>query len=105
VAWDIKDDLVVFDNLGTDRFLCNFPLNWTEDALKRFTGEFGHVIACQIILWPATGLSRGFAFVRFSSPSVARRVTKLLNGHIVGTRRIACKPITPRNPNVEKKED
>jgi len=69
-------------------FVGGLDYSLTEALFHRHFSQFGEIVECQIIRDPLTKSSRGFGFVRYKDPEVARylitqiQVTKLNNRKI-----------------------
>lgn len=61
-------------------FVGSFPLETSEDDLRKAFAEFGDVFSVQIIKDRVTGDSRGFAFVEMRSKREAQMAIDELNG-------------------------
>lgn len=62
-------------------YVGNLERTVTEEELEALFGEHGEILEVAIITDRATGESRGFAFVEFSSREDADEAKKALDGH------------------------
>lgn len=66
--------------METDVYVGNIGSNVSEDALRVAFATAGTVKHVSIMRTPRTGRSRGFGFVRFSTPDEAANAIRSLNG-------------------------
>src|SRR5262245_38973280 len=66
--------------METDIYVGNLASTVTEDALRAAFAAAGTVKHVTIMRQPRTGRSRGFGFVRLSSPDEAAGAIRTLNG-------------------------
>jgi len=77
-------------------YVGNLSYKVTEDDLKDLFKEFGAVTEVSLITDRATGRSRGFGFVEFSSSDDADKAIKSCNGKLVQGRKIVVSEARPR---------
>ena len=77
-------------------YVGNLSYKVTEDDLKDLFKEFETVTEVNVITDRATGRSRGFGFVEFSSNNDADKAIKSLNGKTLQDREITVKEARPR---------
>uniref|UniRef100_A0A6B2LBZ1 RRM domain-containing protein n=1 Tax=Arcella intermedia TaxID=1963864 RepID=A0A6B2LBZ1_9EUKA len=63
---------------------------------KAFTDHFPSVLGVRIVMDPATGVSRGYGFVRFASEEEGREALITMQGVFVGSRPIRVSTATPK---------
>jgi len=77
-------------------YVGNLSYKATEDDLKNLFREFGTVIEVNLITDRATGKSRGFGFVEFSSGDEADKAVNSLNGKMFQDREIIVSEARPQ---------
>eukprot|EP00741_Cyanophora_paradoxa_P008147 tig00001264_g7884.t1 len=71
----------VNDNF-TNVFVKNLDLNTDDDGFRKMFSEFGVITSCTVMK-DETGKSKGFGFVNFEAPEMARAACDALNGKVV----------------------
>merc|ERR1712157_380522 len=70
---------------GVNLFVKNLDDTLDDDQLRERFAEYGTITSARVMREPATGTSRGFGFVCFSSPEeAARAVTEMNNKLVLG---------------------
>jgi len=70
---------------GVNLFVKNIDDTLDDDQLREHFAEYGTITSARIMREPATGTSRGFGFVCFSSPEeAAKAVTEMNNKLVLG---------------------
>jgi len=82
--------------MGKKLYVGNLSYKVTEDDLKDLFGEFGSVTEINLITDRATGRSRGFGFVEFSSGDEADKAINSLNGKMLQDRKITVSEARPQ---------
>ena len=77
-------------------YVGNLSYKATESDLKDLFGEFGSVTEINLITDRATGRSRGFGFVEFSSGDEADKAINSLNGKMFQDRKIIVSEARPQ---------
>ncbi len=77
-------------------YVGNLSYKVTEDDLKDLFKEFETVTEVNLVTDRATGRSRGFGFVEFSSGDDADKAIKSLNGKMFQDREIVVNEARPR---------
>ncbi|CAH2086451.1 unnamed protein product [Euphydryas editha] len=72
------------DNLCSDLIVLGLPWKATEQTVREYFEKFGEVLMAQLKRDPKTGMSKGFAFIRFSSYTSQMRV--LAQRHMIDGR-------------------
>lgn len=72
------------DNLCSDLIVLGLPWKATEQTVREYFEKFGEVLMTQLKRDPKTGMSKGFAFIRFASYSSQMRV--LAQRHLIDGR-------------------
>ena len=83
-------------------WLGNLPNSVDKTALIKFLAPFGEV---QDIYMPKnrdTGRGKGYAFVEFETPEIARKILTKLNGKILEGRPILVRKATPQRPALSR---
>ncbi|XP_015588661.1 probable glycine-rich RNA-binding protein 1 [Cephus cinctus] len=55
-------------------FVGNIPWTVSQQDLKKYFSEFGHVVAAKLIVDKKTGISKGYGFVTFTSKNIVNTV-------------------------------
>ena len=84
-------------DIGT-LYVANLPWRTTEDDLAALFQEFGPVVDVRVIQDPATGRSRGYAFVELANSDHVPRAVVSLNGREFNGRRLVVSPARPKRP-------
>ena len=58
----------------------NLPRDLTEDALRELFSAYGRVQSCDLVMDPASGMSKGFGFAQMPLVHEAKAAIKGLNG-------------------------
>ena len=66
--------------MGKKLYVGNLPFSTTEEGLGQHFAQAGTIESCKIITDRATGRSKGFAFIEFSSDEEAQNAISKLNG-------------------------
>ena len=70
---------------GVNLFVKNLDDGLDDDQLREHFAEYGTITSARVMREPATGTSRGFGFVCFSSPEeAAKAVTEMNNKLVLG---------------------
>lgn len=72
------------DNLCSDLIVLGLPWKATEQTVREYFEKFGEVLMAQLKRDPKTGMSKGFAFIRFASYTSQMRV--LAQRHMIDGR-------------------
>lgn len=72
------------DNLCSDLIVLGLPWKATEQTVRDYFEKFGDVLMAQLKRDPKTGMSKGFAFIRFASYTSQMRV--LAQRHMIDGR-------------------
>lgn len=82
-------------------FVAGLPYSVNNDELGNHFAQFGQVTSAQVITDRATGRSKGFGFVEFSTEEEAAAAMEQLNNTDFGGRTIIVNEARPQ----EKRED
>ncbi|KAJ3102186.1 tRNA selenocysteine 1-associated protein 1 [Phlyctochytrium planicorne] len=75
-----------------------FKLNWASGGgMNTFQSRYGSVKSGKVVTDPATGMSRGYGFVRFSDEMDQQRAMSEMNGQYCGSRPMRIASATPKN--------
>lgn len=70
------------DQIDPTNLIINYlPLAVKETDLRRLFDQFGSIDRCKIVYDPATGMSKGFGFVKYHSVEHANEAIKHMNGY------------------------
>lgn len=77
----------------------NLARTTTEEQLRTLFAAYGTVQFCKLILDEKTGRSKGFGFIKMSSPGESKAAMKNLNGkdvdgHTIRVKKAQSKPDT-----------
>jgi RNA recognition motif-containing protein len=76
-------------------FVGSLPYNITEDELNDLFGQYGTVVATNLVKDQFTGQSKGFAFVEMSNRSEGHKAMETLNGQEYKHRQLVCNESKP----------
>lgn len=79
-------------------FVAGFPWSYTNDNLREMFAKYGEVTEATVITDRATGRSKGFGFVTFSTADSAQRAVKELDGSPLEGRKLVVNTARPREP-------
>ncbi len=65
--------------------------------LRRYFEQFGETVDTVVMYERMSTRSRGFGFVTFTSPTVAKYVLEMKKPHVINGRRVDCKRATPKD--------
>ncbi|CAD6259016.1 unnamed protein product [Miscanthus lutarioriparius] len=86
-------------------YVCNLPLLLHEDKLHDLFVPYGQVTSVKVVRDHATGLSKGYGFVRYSDPQHAAHAIFQLNGRLIEGKkmevRVASVSSSGSNPSVQ----
>jgi len=73
----------------------------TDEDLKEAFSAYGEVISANVVRYPDTGRSKGFAFVEFTSTEEAQKAKDEMSGKEIAGREIKIDFARPRAPKAE----
>jgi len=76
-------------------YLGHIPYGFFETEMKKFFRQFGEVKRLKLSRSPKTQNSRGFAFIEFENPTIAKVVAEAMNGYFLMERRLICHVVDP----------
>jgi RNA recognition motif-containing protein len=82
--------------MNTKLFVGNLSFNTTENDLQDAFSAHGTVTETNLMTDPATGRSRGFAFVTMATPEEARAAAEALNGAQLDGRNLTVNEARPK---------
>src|SRR4051812_8562649 len=85
--------------MNTKLYVENLPGSATEGTLKELFSQHGAVNEVKLMLDPATGVSRGRAFVTMATPEGAAAALNALKSYTLGGRNIAVNEARPQPEN------
>ncbi|KAI9281210.1 hypothetical protein BC943DRAFT_134918 [Umbelopsis sp. AD052] len=74
----------------------------SPDLFNLFKG-FGHVVSARVMSNPATGYSKGYGFVSYTSPMSASNALQEMNGRMIGSKPLIVAFHEPKKPKPEKR--
>lgn len=93
------------ESYDPSKLIVNYlPLSMTNIDLKELFAPYGNVEEAKIVLDRMTKVSRGYGFVKFSTPEEAEKAVGALNGKTIDTSSPEAKPIhvaVSKPPKVE----
>ncbi len=81
--------------MNSKLYVGNLAPNVSEADLRELFSRTGAVAAVELMLDPASGQSRGYAFVTMATPELAAAALKLLHSYELGGRYIAVTEARP----------
>lgn len=64
----------------------HIPHGFYEEEMKSFFNQFGTVIKARVFRSQKTGRSKGYGFVQFKHPDVAKIVAETMNNYLMCNR-------------------
>jgi nucleolar protein 15 len=83
-------------------FLSHLPYGFFEKQLKKFFKQFGALKKLNLIRSSKTGNSKGYAYIQYEDPIVAKIVCDTMDGYIMFSRVLKCQMVPPENYNHKK---
>ncbi|GLC40226.1 hypothetical protein PLESTB_000228200 [Pleodorina starrii] len=85
------------DELGAARvvYIGHLPHGFFEKQLLGYFSQFGKVTRVRLSRSKKTGNAKGYAFVEFQYPEVARVAAEAMDGYFLFKQRLKCKLIPP----------
>lgn len=74
-------------------YIGHLPFGFEEFQVADFFKQFGEVSRSYVSRSPKTGRSRGYAFVEFSNPTVARIAADTMNDYLMFKKRLICRMV------------
>jgi RNA recognition motif-containing protein len=78
--------------MNTKLYVGNIPYSITAEDLRILFSEAGSVVSVKLVTDPATGKSKGFAFVEMISRGDAGKAVSEFNGYKLANRQIKVMP-------------
>ncbi len=69
----------------------NLPRDFSEDQLAKLFKAHGNIRGCDLVIDPATGISKGFGFVEMALDHEAEIAIKALHGSKLNKQKIRVK--------------
>lgn len=76
-------------------YLGHIAHGFYEKQMKQFFAQFGEVKQIKLFRSKKTGKSKGYAFVEFETPDVAKLVAEAMHGYFLHERQLVCHVIPP----------
>lgn len=73
----------------------NLPKGFFEEQLEKYFGQYGEVTRLRLARSERTGGSKGFAYVEFKYPDVAKVATETMNDYLMFRQRLKTVYIPP----------
>lgn len=67
--------------LGSNIFVYGIPNEWSEGELAETFSKFGSIISSKIVYDKATGASKGYGFISYTTPSAAEDAVSAMHGY------------------------
>jgi len=74
-------------------YIGHLPFGFEEFQVADFFKQFGQVTRSYVSRSPKTGRSRGYAFVEFENPTVARIAADTMNDYLMFKKRLICRMV------------
>lgn len=71
-------------------YISHLPHGFYEAQLRRYLGQFGAITNLRVGRSSKTGASKGFAFVEFRYPEVAKIVCDTMNNYLMFEKLVKC---------------
>jgi len=83
-------------------YIGHLPIGFEEHQMKGFFEQFGSTLNLRVNRSKKTGKCKGFAFVQFHDPEVAKIVADAMNGYFLMEKRLVCNvvPMDKLHPNL-----
>jgi hypothetical protein len=78
-------------------YLSHLPYGFFEKQLKKFFKQFGDVRKVNLIRSSKTGNPKGYAYIQFKDPIVAKIVCDTMDGYVMFSRVLKCQIVPPEN--------
>lgn len=91
-------------NVAKELYVGHLPYETTEDDLRRLFAVAGTVTSVHIITDPATGRSKGCAYVRMATADALKDAIESLDGAMVGGRLITVSEARPQKPQAPARQ-
>jgi nucleolar protein 15 len=76
-------------------YISHLPYGFFEKELREYLGQFGPVTNLRIGRSKKTGGSKGYAFVEFKYPEVAKIVSETMNNYLMFDKLVKCEVVAP----------
>lgn len=73
-------------------YVNSLPKEITDDKLVLIFGTFGDIESARVMVDRATGISKGYGFVKFRNGDSARNAVQAMNGVMLGSNTLTVKP-------------
>lgn len=71
-------------------YLGHIPHGFYEDGIKAYAKQFGNVTRVRVARSKVTGRSKGYAFVEFRNPDVAKIFAETVDNYLMYNRILKC---------------
>ena len=75
--------------------ISRLPHEYTERELRAFFGQFGKILKLRLSRSPKTARSRGYGYIQFELPEVARIAAEATNNYFIAGRPIRVEVMNP----------
>lgn len=75
-------------------FISHLPHGFYEDQLKNYFKQFGKVTNVKVCRSNKTGRSKGYGYVEFSHPEVAKIAGETMNNYLMFKKRLSGEKLT-----------
>lgn len=79
-----------YGNVSTSVYIGNIPYEYTEEQVLEIAESVGPVDDLKLLFDPASGKSKGYAFVKYSDTETAQSAIRNLNNFTIGNRMLKC---------------
>ncbi|KOC62976.1 MKI67 FHA domain-interacting nucleolar phosphoprotein-like [Habropoda laboriosa] len=81
-------------------YLGHIPHGFYEEEMKDYFTQFGHVTRVRVVRSRNTGRSRGYGYIEFVEPSVAKVVAETMNNYLMCGRLLKATYISPERQHI-----
>lgn len=72
-------------------YVGHIPHGFYEEEMKEYFSQFGRVTNVKVCRSSISGKSKGYGFVEFTTPEVAKIASETMNNYLMFKKRVVCK--------------
>ena len=76
-------------------YISHLPHGFYEKELRQYLGQFGAITNLRVGRSKKTGVSKGYAFIEFKYPEVAKIVCETMNNYLMFNKLVKCEMVSP----------
>jgi len=76
-------------------YIKHIPHGFYEDEMKSFFSQFGKVVRLTVARSSKTGNSKGYGYLQFSDPAVAKIAAETMNNYLMFEKIVKCQVLSP----------